>query len=327
MHLTIEHLTLQPSKAILAAILFLLIILATLPTIFVGLAQPDSVSSMAMNYLENSYNPILHLIPETKNSETYWMVSDNLLASYALRNYNQTMSNEINDTLKAFSACYNLPLDARGIMISYKHEALIGEILPSQFHAAQNYSLLNSTHYSLYTEVDNGTLMDDWKDYADLLALRGISDCNEGNTSASFDSYNLMMEKWDGKGFADSVFYKSSVYSTYKLGLAIILSNKLGISNSSVNDQMLGVIEACQVKEGDEIGGIRTDYTINGTSIVPQGQSNTETTSIIAIANPRIASSIPEFPTALVISPVVMIVAATALAFVRWKRAKKSSII
>jgi hypothetical protein len=299
--------------------LFLLITATILTPIFLASSQTDSISNKAINYLENSCNPILHLIPETNNSKTYWMVSDNLLACYALRNYNQTMSSEINETLKAFSACYSLPLDSRGTVISYRHEALIGEVLPNQFYTSQNYSLLNSTYYSIYTEVDNGTLMTDWKDYADLLALRGISNYNQGSINESGDCYNLMMAKWDGKGFADIVFDKTSVYSTYKLGLAIILSNKLGISNSSVNDQMFRIIDACQVKEGNYSGGVRTDYTAHGTVITPQGQANTETTSIVAIANPRTISSMPEFPATLAIAVLIMAVTATALVFLRRK--------
>jgi hypothetical protein len=317
------------SKAILPVTLFLLIITTLFTSTSIVLAQTETISIKAMKFLENSYNPILHLIPESSTSKTYWMVSDNLLASYALRDYNQTMSKEITSTLKAFSVCYNLPLDSRGIMVSFRHEALIGEVLPSQFYTSQNYSLLNSSYYSIYTEVDNGTLMTDWTDYADLLALRGISDFNKGNINESTDCYNLMMAKWDGLGFADKAFQNNSLYSTYMLGLATILANKLGISNVTVNNQIETVIDACQIKEGNEIGGIRTDYAVNETSIVPLGLANTETTSIIAIAYPTTNSSppMPELPATLAIAFLIATVIATALVLQKRKIANKPSYL
>jgi hypothetical protein len=97
-----------------------------------------------------------------------------------------------------------------------------------------------------------------------------------------------MMTLWDGHGFADDAYTNINsssyhIYATYKLGLALMLANKLGISNTQTTNVMLQTISDCQIKDGTQAGGVRTDYTFNG-AIVPSGSANTETTSIIAIA-------------------------------------------
>lgn len=283
----------------------------------------SSISQKAINYLTNSYNTTLHLIPETNNSRTYWLVSDNLLAGYALKDHNNSVSSEIDNTLKSYAVKYNLPVDSSGLPISYKHEALIGDVLPNVFRnsSEQNgYSLFNGSDYLLVTEVNNFTQMNDWENYADLLALRGISLFNQGNISGSTHYYNALFTDgmWNGYGFADIVYNASQVYSVYKLGLAIILSNRLGIINSSLNEQMVNVIKTCQINDG----GIRTDYTVDGSSIIPSGSANTETTSIIAIANPTTESSIPEFSSLIVLPLFISVLFVSILIGIRKDKIK-----
>ena len=120
-----------------------------LTTITPSLAQTNTdtatIHQKAINYLINGYNnSSLHLIPETNESNTYWLVSDNLLAYYALRNDNPAISNEIANTLKTYVTSYNLPHDVNGLPISYKHEAVVGDILPAQL---RNSDTLLSEHF------------------------------------------------------------------------------------------------------------------------------------------------------------------------------------
>jgi hypothetical protein len=147
-----------------------------------SLTEVATISTQANMFLERHYNSTLRLIAETNTSQKYWLVSDNLLASYALKNYNQAISQEINDTLKSYAIEHNLPTDPNGLPIAYKHEALIGDILDHPFRNSSQENgtlLLSGTNYSIVTEIDNFTIIADWKSYADLVALRGISLVNQ----------------------------------------------------------------------------------------------------------------------------------------------------
>jgi hypothetical protein len=79
-----------------------------LTTFTPSLAQNDvdsiAIHQKAIQYLINNYNSTVGLIPETNDSTIYWLVSDNLLAYYALRNDDPTISNEIATTLKNYTS-------------------------------------------------------------------------------------------------------------------------------------------------------------------------------------------------------------------------------
>jgi hypothetical protein len=274
--------------------MLLLLILSTFQTGSCS-GTNSTISQKANTYLANKYNPTLHLIAETNTSEKYWLVSDNLLASYALKSYNLTISNEISTKLTLLADQYNLPVDSKRLPISYKHEALIGDILIHSFRNSSQengYRLLKKENYTILTEVNNFTIIDDWKSYADLVVLRGISLTNQNNSDTialAKDYYNLMMESmWDGNGFADKAYSDPNsssyhIYQTYKLGLALILAKDLKITNSSVENTIAQIINLCQNPDG----GVITGYEVLNGSIIPSktATANTETTAIIALAN------------------------------------------
>ncbi|MGA2681857.1 MAG: hypothetical protein ABSF44_08670 [Candidatus Bathyarchaeia archaeon] len=278
-------------KALVSIILAIFLLATITPSLAQNNVDSATIHQKAVQYLVNNYNSKIGLIPETNNSPTYWLVSDNLLAYYALRNDDPTISNEIAATLKNYVNSNNLPHDSNGLPISYKHEALIGDVLPDVFRnssQSNGSSLINGSNYSIVTEVDNYTQMNDWTSYADLLALRGISLFNQGNISGATDNYNAMIKMWDGNGFADKPFLNPNsqsyhIYQTYKIGLALILSNDLNIVNASVNNRVENIIASLQQSNG----GVITGYVLVNGSIVPSvsATANTETTAIIALAN------------------------------------------
>ena len=135
----------------------------------------------------------------------YWLVSDNLLAYYALRNDDPTISNEIASTLKNYATSYNLPHDSNGFPTSFKHEAIIGDVLSEEFKNSTIIPIENSSNYTIVTEVDNNTSTNE-SGYADLLALRGLSFCNSNQPSEATLRYDEMMKMWDGYGFVDDAF-------------------------------------------------------------------------------------------------------------------------
>ncbi len=276
-------------KASVSIILAIFLLTVITPSLAQNNINSATIHSKAVQYLVDNYNSTVGLIPETNGSNTYWLVSDNLLAFYALRNDNATVSNEIASELKNEGT--QLVHDSKGFPISYKHEAVIGDVLPEvnnqiTFENAINYPLINSTRgWSIVTEIDdNGSdpINESVSHYADLFGYRGLSYFNSNNPSEARVQYSEMMNQfWKGYGFVDDAFSNTTKeYSTYKLGLALTLANKLDISDSNTTE-MLNIIEQCQDSQS---GGIHTGYEVTNGVVSYSGQTNTETTSIIAIA-------------------------------------------
>ena len=234
----------------------------------------SSVSLNAKKYLINSYNPSLKLIPETSDNITYWITSDNLLAYFALRNYDPEISNSIKESIATYANSFRLPTDLNNLPIDYKHEAVIGGILTQPFRNSSYCILQNNFGVNLKAELNNDTVMPDWQDYADWVAYQGLSSYNHGDKIEAAKNYQLMMKMWDGNGFKDKAFDpEARLYDTYKIALALILAGDCGIQ---INEKMIEIIISMQ----DSNGGIHTKYNSNLTIV---GSINTETTSLIAI--------------------------------------------
>lgn len=260
--------------------------------------SPITIS--ADKYLITVYNSTLKLIPETNNN-VYWITSDNLLAYFALQNYNLDVSNSIKNTIMAYASTYGLPKDSNGLPIDYKHEAIIGDILTQPFGGANTYYLYNGTSYNLQAEIDNGTNISNWQQYADLCAYQGLSYVNQGDLTGAVSCYKNMMALWDGKGFADAPYQNDTphLYQTYKLALALTLQVDANITATYANQVMYNTILLMQDSNS---GGVYTSYNSN---IQAVGSTNTETTALVAIANPTNTTPTPtptaEFPSLSVV--------------------------
>ena len=216
----------------------------------------------------------------------YWLVSDNLWAWKALSMANESgLSNaaeaeatadKIRAKLAGLAVNYNLPTDSNGLPKSYAHEAIIGDIALPPYRTETDYTLHNDD-YVLNTSVRNGTIMDDWAQYADLLLYAALSCHWQGNDSEALGYYSNATKMWNetSKGVQDEAF--SGTYDTYKLALLLYTSKMLG-QNLPFESELVDRIYA-QQRESD--GGVTTNYYANGTS---EGDANTETTSIVIIA-------------------------------------------
>lgn len=276
----------QPMKLWLTILLVALIAVSLVAgsVIYYCRNQSQNASIITKNadrYLALVYNSELGLLPETLDNKTYWITSDNLLAFYALKNFDPPVSASIESKIKSYASAQGLPTDSEGLPISYKHEAVIGDVLSLPFRSNNTKTILNNSGYNIQAEIDNDNLMLDWQNYSDLIAYKGLSYYNMGLPRNATDQYNQMMQKWDGHGFQDAAFNKTTgLYDTYKLALALLLAKDLKISPTNQTRQMTAIITAMQ----DPIsGGIHTRYTY---TTVPQigGSINTETTSLVAIA-------------------------------------------
>lgn len=320
-------------KASVSIILTIFLLTTITPSLAQTNTDTATIHQKAVNYLVNGYNnSSLHLISETNESNTYWLVSDNLLSYYALRNDNPAISNEIANTLKTYVTSYNLPHDENGLPISYKHEAVVGNILPEELRNPPKlpyYNVNVTSDYRVIIEIDNDTVAVGWQNYADWLALEGISLFNNHQYPKANAVFNQLVNSsmWNGYGFTDDAFKRrvenqSAIeYETYKLGLALILANDLQIENTTFTNQCLSIIEQCQLKDG----GVQTYYnfTRDGQFEQLSDSANTETTSITAIAT-ETASITPEFPE-LITNAIVLLTVTVGIIFYKLEGKTKKS--
>jgi hypothetical protein len=239
--------------------------------------QEANSREAAYSYLVNSYNSTLGLCYEYPDSNTYWVSNDNVLAFYALQQWNRTISDNISETIKRIAGEYGLPTSQTGIPLNCRAEILLGYNVDYFFNETENVTL-NESYYGsiLKTEKANDSIIDDFENYADLLCYASLVEWRRQNYNESNYYYEKVKAMWDGNGFRDTVFTNN--YSTYKLGLFYFL-NKMTRNGSFVFEkQLIERIWQCQ----DSNGGFKTDYYGNGS--FPVCQTNTETTAIILIS-------------------------------------------
>jgi hypothetical protein len=252
---------------------------ANLTAVCVDASDYGSRLEKAANYLAGQYNPAVGLCREARNvaPKTYWLVSDNLWACYALKNSHPDISDRIKLKLQHYAVLYDLPRNSEGLPISYKHEAVIGDTVPLPFHSSIHYTL-ETNEYTIKIEIANSTsVMFDWQDYADLLLYATLSYHCEGNNRSALDCFNKATSMWDGKGIWDIAAQTDKKYATYKLALLLYVSKRLNVT-LPFEEELINRIWSQQNKI---TGAIITDYLLDGT---PAGDTNTETTSIVVIA-------------------------------------------
>lgn len=232
----------------------------------------------AYNYLISSYNSSLGLCYEYPGSNRYWVTHDNVLASYALQNWNRTIADNITETIKRIAKEYNLTTNSAGIPLDTKAEVLLGYTI-SFLRESDNNPELNSSYYgsSLLSEKATG-IPANFVGYADLLCYASLNEWRKQNYSGADAYYEQAKAMWDGKGFNDSAFKATGYYATYKLGLFYLLGRTLN-KDFDFKKELIERVWLCQVSSG----GFKTDYLSSGG--FPDCQTNTETASIILLAD------------------------------------------
>ena len=208
----------------------------------------------------------------------YWLVSDNLLAMHALEKTCPEIANHIRTKLIDLANKHNLPKSDEGLPRSYCHEALFGERIPLPFKTATKHQLEGT----IVTEIRDGNVMYDWKQYGDLLCYAALSKYYEGKMEEALKYFEIVMSMWDGKGIADNVFFASKKYETYKLGLLLYISEVLDCP-LDFEAQLINRLWTVQAKNG----GFHTHYLPNG---APDGDTNSETTAIVLLSLQRYTS-------------------------------------
>ena len=232
-----------------------------------------------MEFLRSQFNPQLGLCSEAPNvaPNSYWLVSDNLWALKAFEMFNDSeISSAIRAKLIELANIYHLPVDKEGLPISYAHETVLGNTVELPFRTPISYTLF-SNNYSLKTVIYNGTIMNDWQEYADLLLYAALSSHWQGNETQARYYFESATKMWDGIGLNDTVTQTEGMYSTYKLALLLYTSKILNETLPFEFNLLKRLLN--QQRESD--GGIVTHYLADGT---PIGDANIETSAITAIS-------------------------------------------
>ena len=84
-------------KVWVSVILAIFLLTIITPSLAQNNVDSTTIHQKAVQYLVDNYNSTVGLIPETSGSNTYWLVSDNLLAYYALRNDDPTVADAVGE--------------------------------------------------------------------------------------------------------------------------------------------------------------------------------------------------------------------------------------
>lgn len=231
-------------------------------------------------YLEHNLNSSLNLIRESPDTgspqdKTYWLATDNLLASYALKTYNPELSESLTTSLENY-----------GYQNDHYIEVLFGNRTIEPTHAVDpNPKIIeDNKDYIIQTETGTNTIMPDFDQYFDKLCYEILWKAYGGNLTEANNLYNEAITMWDGKGFEDKPFieYPQQGYATYKLAIFYYTARVLGkLDALTFKDTLISTINGLQASNG----GFHTSYHFdNNGALQSQSSTNTETTSLILIA-------------------------------------------
>jgi hypothetical protein len=300
-----------------------------------GTGNGASMSSQAMdavNYLVYNYNngtDDTGLIYESSDTNgwmnhTYWVYSDNFLASLVLEAYNPQMAENIRENMTTYLASYDMTDPSKHVNF---YMALTEPFMWGWRASPKNGTNITpggELSYWIRTDVHDQGLFDDAAEYANIMFLQAINESKWGDPVKANASYDLGVLLWDGKGFSDKGSnYTHDNYQTFKVALYIYASKLLGRVDSVNYTQALHVLPLMQ-KHGGEVpetdGGFSTWYSWPDSSPDPiaEGSTNVETTSLAILALDLPSPEISEFGLALV--PVTMMLATVVVICGKRKR-------
>jgi hypothetical protein len=236
--------------------------------------------SALRSFLEFQYVPEAGLLRAAvtayPDNETIYVANDNLLAARALTLLGSPLGRRIQENLEEnYSGGWNGKVDVllgrplKGVFCS--ETEVLGEIYSQKFH---------SEFIVKYELANLSCKMNDWREYADLLAYAAINETLNGNKTKAMQFYHSLLDMWGGNGFQDKAF--RGVHQTYKCALFIYLHRIVGKTREGqkVYERCIEIISHLQARNG----GIITGYHVESGKIVPVGDTNTETTSIVVLA-------------------------------------------
>jgi len=299
-------------KILVLAIILIAVLMAAAIAGTISTVRPSSTQTAladevldAVNYTYRNYNATIGLNYNSPDNavlrNTYWVYSDNYLASYVLNIYDPANTsltsraenlkenmtrylncNEVTDPITDPINQYMVFTESKEINESWSY--FHGSDPPGILLANRDNDSAIKTH--IMTHINNLTNIHPApEDYTDIAFLQVVYNYNLSRWGDANYNYSCGIADWDGRGFADKAF--AGEYQTYKLALYIYASKLLGLD---YNQQAFDTLLAMQQPDG----GFKTGYD---SSLNPQNTStNMETTSlaILALMEPMHAP-IPEF--------------------------------
>ena len=281
----------------------------------------------AVTYLVNNYNKscnstdhtgLIYESPDTWDwrNHTYWVYSDNFLASLVLKTYNPGIAANISKNMTRYLELYGIADPGRHVNF---YMALTEPYMWGWRTTPDNGTNITpegEEGYWIRTHVRDGNLYEDAPEYADIMLLKAINESLWGDPVEANHYYNLSEALWDGNGFSDKGNGYTHNYQTYKVALYIYASKLLGRVDSDNYTNATKVLSLMQKHGGtlpETNGGFSTWYSWDNSSPdpVPQGSTNVETTSLAILALDLPTAEIPEFGPNLV--PIILMLATVIL--------------
>ena len=259
--------------AILGSIVIVLIVLEVFLTGIITHHQSSPISiPLVRYYYDVTYNPKLKLFSECPYSNTYYVESDNLLAVIALKYLNDSLWKVVWDNIKG-----NLTLSPYLVLMGIHN-------FTWEFRTPSEVRVWKCIYTTTFTNASHPFLS--WYEYADTSFLFSIYELENGNITLAEEVFSSTFKNfWNGYGFVDESF--NGEYTSYKLALAIIAWKYLLKYNESFAMEYYPVIKKIYEISShlqSSIGGYFTNYVVINGAIIPEGNVNTETTSLFVIA-------------------------------------------
>ena len=221
--------------------------------------------SQSCNYLYSNYNNSIKLhsiglISETPTNFTYWLYSDNFLASLVLQSpcNDFDLAQNISKTISQYPRYSNQYLELNSFVWN--------------FNSSKNYRVNDS----IWTTINNqsGTLSpNDYADTAFLQAYYYGRWTTDGVKALSLFDIGYQMYK-NNTGFVDKAF--TGQFQTYKLALYIFVASVL---HQPI--QLSAIVNLLRMQD-ESSGGFYTSYLPNFSN--DNSSTNTETTCLALLA-------------------------------------------
>ena len=228
----------------------------------------------AVSYLKGHFNETVRLVYESEDkgnqiisgfnyshNQVYYIYSDNLLATWAIKLYEPQICDKINQTIHS----YNIPQ-------SRFFEVLFGTPISTNISTAVQLVIEQYSDRVILAEFHNSSTPLQWEQYGDTLIYQSLNSYLMGNRTKAnyyfYKAYNM----WDGKGINDTATQTEHVYANFKLALVLYASKILNITIgdcAQIEDKLWSMQQSN--------GGITSLADLNGN---PIGSANAETTAM-----------------------------------------------
>jgi len=247
----------------------------------------------AAAYIVKRYDARIGLVSESEDTgtnvpdrtpcyRTFWIYSDNLWASQALKPFYPQIADNISRTITLYIAKYG---------DSQLFEAIFGIKIPITIHAGSKLKVATYTfegaNYTVWVDrhrPEDGGIFYDADEYADLAFYLSLNYYLTGNIKASERWFRIGEATWRDYGFYDKAAKADGRYQNYKLGLYLFTAKATGFI-SVIYKAVEKVAWSYQKGNGktssSSYGGIATQSYLNGTIY---GTANIETTAALLLA-------------------------------------------